>query len=111
MKTYRITLQINPDQPVAQNEMGMVFWDLKSFFFADAAFQKAVALDPRYIDALNNLVSSSMLFKQFDQTITYLNLLLEINPEDDTASQLLVAARRFQKQQEPASPSAPGDFH
>ncbi|MCH6580335.1 MAG: tetratricopeptide repeat protein [Nitrospinae bacterium] len=99
---YRSTLQINPDQPVAHNEMGLVFWDLKSYFFADASFQKAYQLDPRYIDALNNLISSSMLFKQYDQTITYLNRLLEIHPKDDNAHQLLVAARRFQKQQESA---------
>ncbi len=111
LKYYRRTLQINPDQPVAQNEMGMVFWDLKSYFFADASFQKAYELDPLYIDALNNLISSSMLFKQYDQTITYLNRLLEINPEDGNVSQLLVAARRFQKQQKSEPPLAPGDFH
>ena len=108
---YRSTLQINPDQPVAHNEMGLVFWDLKSYFFADASFQKAYQLDPRYIDALNNLISSSMLFKQYDQTITYLNRLLEIHPKDDNAHQLLVAARRFQKQQESAAAPAPDDFH
>lgn len=111
LKLYRSTLQINPDQPVAHNEMGMVFWDLKSYFFADASFQKAYQLDPRYVDALNNLISSSMLFKQYDQTITYLNRLLEIHPEDDNASQLLIAARRFQQQQESAPPPAPGDLH
>ncbi|TDJ59859.1 MAG: tetratricopeptide repeat protein, partial [Nitrospina sp.] len=108
---YRSTLQINPDQPVAHNEMGLVFWDLKSYFFADASFQKAYQLDPRYVDALNNLISSSMLFKQYDQTITYLNRLLEIHPKDDNAHQLLVAARRFQKQQESAAAPAPDDFH
>ena len=111
LKHYRISLQINPDQPVAHNEMGMVFWDLKSYFFADASFQKAYQLDPRYVEALNNLVSSSMLFKQYDQAMVYLNHLLEINPENDNAHQLMTAARRFQKQQ-PSNPKPiPGNFH
>jgi protein O-mannosyl-transferase len=111
LKYYRASLQINPDQPVAHNEMGLLFWDMKSFYFADAAFQKAYQLDNQYVGALNNLVSSSMLFKQYDQAIAYLNRLLEINPEDDNAHQLLTAAQRFQKQQKSQPPPKLQDFH
>ena len=111
LKHYRASLQINPNQPVAHNEMGMLFWDLKSFYFADASFQKAYQLDKQYVDALNNLVTSSMMFKQYDQAITYLNYLLEINPENDNAQQLLTAAQRFQKQQKSQPPLKPQDFH
>jgi len=111
LKYYRASLQINPDQPVAHNEMGMVFWDLKSFFFADASFQKAYQLDNQYVEALNNLVSSSMLFKQYDQAIAYLHRLLEIDPEDNNAQQLLTAAQRFQKQQKSQPPPKLQDFH
>ncbi len=111
LKYYRGSLQINPDQPVAHNEMGMVFWGLNSFYFADASFQKAYQLDNQYVDALNNLVSSSMLFKQYDQAITYINRLLEIDPENDNARQLLTAARRFQKQQKSQPPPKIQDFH
>ncbi len=111
LKYYRASLQIDPDQSVAHNEMGMVFWDLKSFYFADASFQKAYQLDQQYVGALNNLASSSMLFKKYDQAIVYLNRLLEINPEDDNAYQLRVAARRFQKQQTLEPPPTVQDFH
>ena len=111
LKGYRASLQINPDQPVAHNEMGMVFWRLKSFYFADAAFQKAYQLDNQYVDAVNNLVSSSMLFKQYDQAITYINRLLEIDPQNDNARQLLTAAQRLQKQQKAQPPAKPQDFH
>jgi tetratricopeptide (TPR) repeat protein len=111
LKYYRISLRINPNQPVAHNEMGMLFWDLKSFYFADAAFQKAYQLDNQYVDALNNLTTSSMMFKQYDQAIAYLDHLLEINPEDDNAQQLRVAARRFQKQQKLEPPPTLQDFH
>jgi tetratricopeptide (TPR) repeat protein len=88
LKQYRASTEINPDQPVAHNEMGMLFWDLKSFYFADASFQKAYQLDNRYVGALNNLATSSMMFKQYDQAIGYLDRLLEINPENDNAYQL-----------------------
>jgi len=111
LKYYRASLGINPDQPVAHNEMGMLFWDLKSFYFADAAFQKAYQLDQQYVGALNNLTTSSMMFKQYDQAIAYLNRLLEINPEDDNAYQLRVAARRFQKQQKLEPPPTLQDSH
>jgi len=111
LKYYRASLWVNPDQPVAHNEMGMVFWDRKSFFFADASFQKAYQLDQQYVGALNNLTTSSMMFKQYDQAIAYLNRLLEINPDDDNAQQLLTAAQRFQKQQKLQPPPASQDFH
>jgi tetratricopeptide (TPR) repeat protein len=111
LKYYRTSLRIDPDQPVAQNEMGMVYWDLKSFFFADASFQKAYQLDNQYVGALNNLATSSMMFKQYDQAIVYLNRLLEINPNDDNAHQLLTAARRFQKQQKSQPPPTLQEFH
>jgi Tfp pilus assembly protein PilF len=111
LKSYRASLQIDPNQPVAHNELGMVFWDLKSFFFADASFQKAYQLDKQYVDALNNLATSSMMFKQYDQAITYLNRLLEINPDNDNASQLLTAARRLQEQQKSQPPPASQDSH
>ncbi len=113
LKGYRATLRINPDQPVAHNEMGMLFWDLKSFYFADASFQQAYNLDNQYVGALNNLATSSMMFKQYDQAIKYFDRLLEINPEDDNAYQLRVAAQRFQKQQKLEPPPTPTlqDFH
>ena len=113
LKGYRATLLINPNQPVAHNEMGMLFWDLKSFYFADASFQQAYLLDNQYVSALNNLTTSSMMFKQYDQAIKYLNRLLEINPEDENAQQMLIAAQRFQKQQklEPSPPPTAQDFH
>ena len=111
LKYYRVSLRINPNQPVAHNEMGMLFWDMKSFYFADAAFQKAYQLDNQNVGALNNLATSSMMFKQYDQAIAYLNRLLEINPEDDNAYQLRVAALRFQKQQKLDPPPTVQDFH
>ncbi len=112
LKHYRASLRINPDQPVAHNEMGLVFWDLNSFFFADTAFHRAYQLDNQYVDALNNLVTSSILFKQYDQAIDYINRLQEINPDDDNAQQLLTAAQRFQKQQKSQPPPAKlQDFH
>ena len=40
LKHYRASLQILPEQPEAHNEMGLVFWDLKSFYFADAALSR-----------------------------------------------------------------------
>ncbi|NIR54907.1 MAG: tetratricopeptide repeat protein [Nitrospinaceae bacterium] len=111
LKQFRTSVQINPDDPKTHYHMGQVFWDLKSYFFADASFQKAYQLDPQYVDALNNLISSSMLFKQYDQAITYLNRLLEINPDDPNARQLLTAAQRLRDRPAPKVPARPEQFH
>jgi len=111
LEFYRASLRINPNQPVAHNEMGLIFWDMNSYYFADAAFQKAYDLDNRYEEALNNLVSSSILFKHYDQAINYINQLLEMNPDNDNAKQLLKAAQRFQKQQKSEPPPKIQDFH
>ena len=111
LRSFRASVNINPNQPEAHNEMGMVFWGLNSFYFADAAFQQAYQLDNQYVDALNNLISSNMLFKQYDQAITYINRLLEIDPKNDNAQQLLTAAQRFQKQKKAEPPAEPQDFH
>jgi len=111
LKYYRASLQIDPNQPAAHNEMGLVFWDMKSYYFADASFQTAHQLDNQCEEALNNLVSSSMLFKQYDKAIIYINRLLEINPNNDSAQQLLTAAQRFQEQQKLEPPPKLQDFH
>ena len=84
---------------------------MNSFYFADASFQKAYQLDNQYVDALNNLISSSMLFKQYDQAISYLNRLLEIDPDNYGTRQMLTAAQRFQKQQKSQPPPKLQDFH
>ena len=96
---------------MAHNEMGQLFWDMNSFYFADVAFQKAYQLDDQYEDALNNLVSSSMVFKHYEEAIGYLNRLLEINPDNDNARQLLTAAQRFKEQQKLEPPPKVQDFH
>ena len=52
-----------------------------------------------------------MMFKQYDQAIIYLNRLLEIDPDNDNARQLRVAAQRFKEQQKLEPPPKMQDFH
>ncbi|MDH5762677.1 MAG: tetratricopeptide repeat protein [Nitrospinota bacterium] len=111
LKHYRATLAIHPEQPVAHNEMGMVFWDMKSFYFADVSFQQAYQLDRQYVGALNNLVTSSLMFRLYDEAIAYLDRLLEINPEDTNAQQMMDAARRLKEQAKLEPPAPAQSFH
>jgi len=110
-REYRISLKIDPNQPVVHNELGLVYWDQKSYYFADSSFYKAYELDNRYTDALHNLVSSNMLFRDYPKAILFLNRLLEINPDDQNALQLLPAAQRLKKQFEENPPPPPKSPH
>lgn len=110
-KRYRISLQISPDQSEIHNELGKVYWEQKSFYFADASFEKAYQLDNQSVDVLNNLVSSSMLFQDYDKAMMYLDRLLKIDPENHTAQQMRVAAQRLQKQKKANPPPPTKSIH
>lgn len=107
LKQFRLAVKKDPNHAQAYNEMGEVYWDMKTYFFADAAFQKAYQVDNTSIPILYNLISSSMLMKQYDDAIRYCDRLLEVDPDNANARQWKIAAQRLKKtakQEDAASP-------
>jgi len=108
LKAYRTSLRIQPDNPKAFNNIGTIFWELKSFYFAEASFQQAYQLDNTSVTTLNNLISANMLLQQYETAIQYAQRLLEIKPDDDNARQLMIAAKRLKATRGPAPPPIHG---
>jgi Tfp pilus assembly protein PilF len=104
LKAYRASLRIQPDNPKAFNNIGTIFWELKSFYFAEASFQQAYQLDNTSVTTLNNLISANMILQQYDAAIQYAQRLLEIKPDDENARQLMIAAKRLKTTRGPAPP-------
>ncbi len=96
LMAYRHSLQLNEDNAMAHLNMGTVFWEQGHYFFADSEFQIAYQLAPESTVALSNLVSSNMLFQNYEQAIHYLDIWLKAEPDNALARQYLTAARRLQ---------------
>ena len=94
---YRKSLKLEPENFQAQLNMGTVFWSQGHHFFADSAFQRAYALAPESTVVLSNLVSSNMVFQNYDQAIRYLKEWLKLDPENSSAQQYLIAAQRLKE--------------
>ncbi|MCF8721926.1 tetratricopeptide repeat protein [Nitrospina gracilis] len=97
LKQLRLAVKKDPGNALAYNRMGEVYWDMKSYFFADVAFQQAYQADNASVPILNNLISSSMLMKHYVEAIEYCDRLLEIDADNPNARQWKIAAERFLK--------------
>ncbi len=97
LMAYRRSLKLKPDNPMVHLNMGTVFWGQQHFYFADNEFQIAHRLEPESTIILSNLVSSNMLFHNYEQAIHYLDLWLKLEPDNDSAKQYLIAAERLLK--------------
>jgi tetratricopeptide (TPR) repeat protein len=106
LEQLRLAVKKDPNHAQAYNQMGKVYWDMKTYFFADAAFQKAYQADNTSIPILNNLISSSMLMRQYDDAIRYCDRLLEVDPDNANARQWRIAAQRLKEtgKKEPVTP-------
>ncbi len=111
LKEYRTSLNIQPNNFKAHNNRGTIFWNLKSYYFAEAAFQQAYLLNKHSITTLNNLASANLVLKDYDAAIRYLKETLAIDPENDNARQMLIAAKRMKENYKNEPPPKSKGFH
>lgn len=97
LMAYRRSMKLKPGNAMVHLNMGTVFWAQGHFFFADNEFQRAFELAPESTVVLSNLVSSNMLFKNYEQAVHYLDLWLALEPGSSLAQQYRIAAQRLQK--------------
>ena len=78
---FSYVLSINPDNAVAQNNLGSALGEKGRSAEALPHFAEAVRLDPRYFDALGNM--GQALFEQGNatQAVTYFERALEVRPD------------------------------
>ena len=99
MKQLQLSRKLDPENAEAYNQLGKLYWDMKSYYFAEVAFQQAYQHAPKSVDILNNLVSANMALHEYGEAIHYLKALQALNPDDANAQQMLIAAERLKAEQ------------
>ena len=59
---------------------GFVFFNLNNYEKAIDQWEKAIKIDPKFVDGLNNLGNALSKIKKFDEAINYLNKALKLKP-------------------------------
>ena len=60
---------------------GFVFFNLKNYEKAIVQWEKALKINPKFVDGLNNLGNALSRIGKFDEAINYLNKALKIKPD------------------------------
>ncbi len=66
-----------PDSPLLANKIGIAFHQLLQFDLAKKNYQRAIKLNPRYAEAINNLGTIFYAEKNYKRSITYYNRALK----------------------------------
>ena len=60
---------------------GFVFFNLNNYEMAIDQWEKAIKIDPKFVDGLNNLGNALSRIGKFDEAINYLNKALNLRPD------------------------------
>ena len=78
---YDQVLKLDPDNKLAQNNLGVIRLEKGLLDKAEESFTKALKLDPQYVDAMYNLACLTARQGRADLTISYLKKVGRLNPE------------------------------
>jgi tetratricopeptide (TPR) repeat protein len=94
----RRMLKQSPRDVRAQNLMGLALTTSGRLVEANAYFQRAISLDPKFYPALKNLAVNELKQQQVDEAVAHLQQALAIAPQDPSAH-LALAEIYFQKRE------------
>lgn len=77
------SLELNPDDHILQDDLGLVYGAKEKYEEAVAHFQRSIELNPEYMPARNNLATVYLVREKWDTAIKILKDLLE-HPAYDT---------------------------
>jgi len=111
---YERALAIAPDDPVVHYNMGLAYWEGEERLRAIKCFERALELDPKFyvgsVGAALNIGSLYLDMRQFDDAMPYLQHVLELDPDNQTAQKRLrdaearVSVRRNRRSREEHEP-------
>ncbi|MBF0358330.1 MAG: FkbM family methyltransferase [Magnetococcales bacterium] len=81
IKCYKKSLESNPDEVVAMNNLGSALLSLGELGEAIEYYQRAVAIKPGYVEALGNLGAALKDQGKLDSSVEYLQKAIAIKPE------------------------------
>lgn len=90
---YRYVLDIDPDNVLCNNLMGMLYRQLRRYEEAIPFIEKAIALEPRDAKAHSNLGQALLMQGKFAQSMTSFQNALSLDPNLETAQVGLQRAR------------------
>ena len=82
---YRATLQIQPQQPVAWNNLGFELEAASRPEEALGAYAQAIARDPAYADAHINLANTLQELHRTEEAVQHVDAALKLRPDHDGA--------------------------
>jgi len=88
LKSYRKVIALKPSHVEAQNNIGVIFWNLKALDKAELEFKKALAMEDKNI-IHSNLANLYIAKKQFSKAIPHLRAVIARNPGDSRSRNLL----------------------
>ena len=84
---FQQALEADPEFPEANNNLGLVYFELKDDTSALKFFQKAIEYDPKYKKPYLNIGSIYITNKDYKKALEYYNKALELNPQYSLALQ------------------------
>ncbi len=85
MQSYNAAIKIDPDNPIAWNNKGLVLAIVGKYQEALKCHLKALELDSVYIDAISNIGMIYAKMKNFDEAMEYYDAALDLRPDHEAA--------------------------
>lgn len=77
---FQKALEADPEFPEANNNLGLVYFEIKDDVNALKFFQKAIEYDPKYKKPYLNIGSVYLISKDYEKALEYYNKSLELDP-------------------------------
>jgi tetratricopeptide (TPR) repeat protein len=92
LQEYRKALEVEPEYPEALNNIGFIYFQLKSYDLAAQTYERALALNPDDEDLLFNLAVAYIRDNRPGRAVDPLGKILERSPKNTRALSLLAGA-------------------
>jgi tetratricopeptide (TPR) repeat protein len=87
MSHYEKALELDPNNLLAQNFLGVIYYELKEFEKAEEAFNRTLTLDPSFADAYGNLgILYDFNLHDKRKAVQYYEKFLELKKEGENVS-------------------------
>ncbi|MDO9537874.1 MAG: tetratricopeptide repeat protein [Thermoplasmata archaeon] len=84
IKAYNQALQIDPDNPIAWNNKGLILAVAGNYGEALKCHKKAVELDPKHVDATSNVGMTYAKLNNFEDALIWYDKALKLNSSHET---------------------------
>jgi tetratricopeptide (TPR) repeat protein len=85
IKCYNQAIQLEPENPIAWNNKGLILAIAGRFTEALDAHKRAVELDDDYVDAISNVGMAYAKMSKFDEALSYYDRALQKKPDHEIA--------------------------